>query len=256
MTAFSTTYPDAVGLFGFNQSHAPTASTDDEISPAQNREGTSGGNQEEARVVEQLRNGEEPAFNFLVDRYHGRLHRLARNFVPSDALAEEVVQETWVAVLEGIVRFEGRSSLKTWIFKILMNRAKTKGQKENRYVPFSNVGKHTDEEPDGSLELDAGISPEYQAGNGAEVPVRWELKTPERLLVSKEARAQVERAIETLPLGQRQVITLRDLEDMDSSQVCSLLQITAGHQRVLLHRARTKVRKILNRYMQGSLSLS
>lgn len=201
---------------------------------------------EEWKLVEALKNRDETAFRVVVDRYHLNLQRIARAFFPTQAQAEEVVQETWLAVLEGIDRFEGRSSLKTWFISILNNLAKTKAWRDRRYVPFSNAriqwkgGDEISQEPkwvqtQGAPKVDSLLFPK----------VREEI-TPERLVLSKEIRAQIDVAIQKLPAQQRQVITLRDIEELDSKEIRIMLNITANHQRVLLHRARTKVREILD----------
>ena len=201
--------------------------------------------------LEALRNGDERAFASLVDRYYGSLLRLAMAYVPSRAVAEEVVQETWVGVLEGLSRFEGRSSLKTWIFRILTNRAKTRGQRERRYEPMG-LGGDSGDNPDGpAVDPDRFFKSGYFVDHWVSQPNAWEDETPERLLLSKETRAQIEKAIEALPPTQRQVITLRDIEEVSSQEVCNILDITETNQRVLLHRARSKVRRTLEPYMEG-----
>lgn len=201
--------------------------------------------------LEALRNGDERAFASLVDRYYGSLLRLAMAYVPSRAVAEEVVQETWVGVLEGLSRFEGRSSLKTWIFRILTNRAKTRGQRERRYEPMG-LGGDSGDNPDGpAVDPDRFLKSGYFVDHWVSQPNAWEDETPERLLLSKETRAQIEKAIEALPPTQRQVITLRDIEEVSSQEVCNILDITETNQRVLLHRARSKVRRMLEQYMEG-----
>ena len=201
--------------------------------------------------LEALRNGDERAFASLVDRYYGSLLRLAMAYVPSRAVAEEVVQETWVGVLEGLSRFEGRSSLKTWIFRILTNRAKTRGQRERRYEPMG-LGGDSGDNPDGPpVDPDRFLKSGYFVDHWVSQPNAWEDETPERLLLSKETRAQIEKAIEALPPTQRQVITLRDIEEVSSQEVCNILDITETNQRVLLHRARSKVRRTLEPYMEG-----
>jgi RNA polymerase sigma-70 factor (ECF subfamily) len=195
----------------------------------------------DAALLKQLRAGDEAAFMELVERYHGALVRLARSFVSSQAVAEEVAQETWLGVLNGIDRFEGRSSLKTWIFRILVNRAKTRGERESRSVPFSSL-----DDPDGEPSVD----PDRFVGAGAwsSPPRRWEGEPLERLLAG-EARDTIEAAIAELPPAQRSVITLRDLEGLDADETCELLDLTDGNQRVLLHRARGKVRQALEDYL-------
>lgn len=205
----------------------------------------------ERDLLQALRNGDEAAFSSLVDQYHTRLLRLARAYVPSEAVAEEVVQETWVGVLEGIHRFEGRSSLKTWLFQILTNRAKTRGKREKRYVSFSETTPGSDQEDDLALEPERFHTSGHLTGHWALPPNTWDEHTPERLLLSKEGMAQVEQAIHTLPANQRQVMILRDIEGIDSEEICNLLHITQTNQRVLLHRGRSKVRWALNDYIQN-----
>lgn len=192
----------------------------------------------DAELVERLLVGEEPAFDQLVDRYHGSLVRLAQAFVSSRAIAEEVAQETWLAVLRGLPRFEGRASLKNWIFRILSNRAKTRGVREGRSIPFSALGP---EGEDGSgLDLERVAVDDLWAGPPAVL-----VETPERRLLWAELDERIREAIETLPEKQRAVITLRDVEGFDSEEVSALLGVSQTYQRVLLHRARTKVREAL-----------
>jgi len=209
-------------------------------------------NYEELELISSLRQGEETAFATLVERYHGRLLRFAQTFVSNQAVAEEVVQETWMAVLEGIHRFEGRSSLKTWIFQILQNLARTKGKREHRYISFSDVGNSTDQEKEGGIELERIGTSDHLRSHQAFSPTTRDELTPERLLISKESLTQIEHAIQALPSNQRQVIILRDIEGIDSEEICQLLNITATNQRVLLHRARSKVRQALHPYLQGN----
>ncbi len=220
-----------------NQAHRNSVNSDTEM--------------KERELVQALRNGDEAAFSSLIERYHTRLLRLARGFVPSQAVAEEVVQETWLAVLEGIAGFEGRSSLKTWFFHILTNRAKTRGQREKRYVPFSEKATQSDTEGNPPREPERFRTSGHLAGHWAITPTTWHEYTPERLLLSKEALAQLEEAIQTLPANQRQVMVLRDIEGIDSEEICKYLNITPTNQRVLLHRARSKVRWALNQYFNG-----
>jgi RNA polymerase sigma-70 factor, ECF subfamily len=195
----------------------------------------------DARCLERLRAGDEAAFMELVERYHAALVRLARSFVSSRAVAEEVAQETWLGVLNGLDRFEGRSSLKTWIFRILVNRAKTRGERESRSVPFSSL-----EGGDGGPSVDPDRF--VEAGAWASPPRSWEGE-PEGRLLAGEARQVIDAAIETLPTAQRQVITLRDIEGLDAAEVVDVLDISDGNQRVLLHRARSKVRQALEDYL-------
>ncbi|MCZ6580232.1 MAG: sigma-70 family RNA polymerase sigma factor [Nitrospirae bacterium] len=204
----------------------------------------------ELQLVQGLRNGNEAAFSSLIDRYHTQLIRLARAFVPSQAVAEEVVQETWLAVLQGITRFEGRSSLKTWLFQILTNRAKTRGRQESRYVSFSDAANQTDQEEEIAMEPERFHPSGHLTGHWTIRPTTWDENTPERLLLSKEGLAQIEKAIQALPANQRQVIILRDFEGIDSEEICHMLHITLTNQRVLLHRARCKIRAVLEAYLK------
>ena len=205
---------------------------------------------DDAAVVEALRRGDEKAFAALIDRYHASLQRLAMMYVATREQAEDVVQETWIAVLKGIDRFEGRSSLKTWIFRILVNRAKTKGVRESRSVPFSSLAGKTDErEPsvDPARFQDRGPT----AGEWSAPPESWE-GIPEDRLLSAETRSVVDDAIAALPDAQRAVITLRDLKGFTSQETCEVLGLTEANQRVLLHRARSKVRARLEDYLSSA----
>ena len=173
--------------------------------------------------------------------------RVAQTYVPSRAVAEEVVQETWIAVMRGIEGFEGRSSLKTWIFRILANVAMRRGERESRSVPFSALAAAEDTgepsvDPDRFLPADHELFP----GHWAVMPARW--PTPEEGLLAGETRDVIARAIEELPKAQRTVIALRDVEGWSSEEVCEALEITAGNQRVLLHRARATVRTAIEEY--------
>jgi RNA polymerase sigma-70 factor (ECF subfamily) len=194
----------------------------------------------DAELVAGLRRGDEASFVELVERYQAPLRRLAVTFVRDRAVADEVVQETWLGVLQGIDRFEARSSLKTWIYRILTNKAKTRGERERRAVPFSALGDDGPSvEPNRFLDAD-----HHWAGHWAAPPTRWEA-VPDASLLAKETMACVRDAIEELPPPQRQVITLRDVEGWDAEEVCELLEVSEGIQRVLLHRARSKVRAAL-----------
>lgn len=198
-------------------------------------------------LVRRLRAGDEAAFRTIVDAWGSLMLRLAREFTPSTAVAEEVVQETWLAVLDGIDRFEGRSSLKTWVLRILVNRAKTRGTRERRTVPFASLA---GEEAAGDFHA---VAPERfltdearWPRHWASPPPRWEAH-PERALESATTQALIRAAIDALPPAQRTVILLRDIEGWDGPQVSNALGITETNQRVLLHRARSKVRAALER---------
>jgi RNA polymerase sigma-70 factor (ECF subfamily) len=199
-------------------------------------------------LVEALRRGDESAFAALIEQHHAVLLRLAMIYVPSRAVAEEVVQETWLGVLQGLERFEGRSSLKTWIFRILANRARTRGERESRCIPFASVAApDAGDEP--AVEAERFLPPGHEdAGWWVSYPRDWDA-IPERRLLAQETRAHIQRAIEALPASQREVITLRDVEGWSSEEVCQALHISSGNERVLLHRARSKVRGALEVYL-------
>ena len=203
----------------------------------------------QAAIVEALKRGDESAFSDLVNEYSSAMLRVARMHVSSRALAEEVVQEAWLGVIAGIGRFEGRASLKTWIFRIVTNIAKTRGEREGRSVPFSSIGgRDGDGEPavDPDRFLDAG----RWAGHWTSAPSRWS-ELPEEQLVGGETVGVVEGAIAALPEVQRTVITLRDVEGWSSEEVRNALDLSETNQRVILHRARSKVRKALEGYLDG-----
>jgi RNA polymerase sigma-70 factor (ECF subfamily) len=203
--------------------------------------------QDDERLIAALRAGDERAFAALVDRHSPALLRVAMAYVPSPAVAEEVVQETWIAVMRGIDGFEGRSSLKTWIFRILANVAMRGGSRERRSVPFATLAAAEDTgepsvDPDRFLPADHELFP----GHWMLMPTRW--PTPEEGLLSGETRAVIVAAIDELPKAQRTVIALRDIEGWSAEEVCAALELSAGNQRILLHRARTRVRAALEDY--------
>jgi RNA polymerase sigma-70 factor (ECF subfamily) len=203
---------------------------------------------EEHELIARLCTGDERAFMVLVDAYGPLMLRVALGHVRSRAVAEEVVQEAWLGVLAGIDRFEGRSSLKTWILRILINRAKTRGEREARCVPFSSL-----EEQDAEPSVDPSrFLPEDHAhwpGHWAIAPQSW-APIPEEQLFSRETLELVEHAIRDLPRRQQEVIRLRDVEGWDGPEVSAALGISEGNQRVLLHRARSRVRAALEQHLQ------
>ena len=204
----------------------------------------------ERELCAALRKRDEAAFATLVERYHLPLKRLALAYVRSDAVAEEVVQETWLGVVQGIDRFEGRSSLKTWIYQILTNTAKTRGVRERRTVPLSSLELSGDEpavDPSRFLDEQHARWP----GHWAAPPARWD-ELPEECLAGRETLHTVKRAISNLPPVQRQVIVLRDIEGWEPAEVCELLELSEANQRVLLHRARSKVRQALEDDLQAA----
>lgn len=215
-----------------------------------------GANAEEFRLLERLRQGDEAAFASLVDRHHHSLLRLAMAHVSDRSIAEEVVQETWIGVLEGLDRFEGRSSLKTWIFRILTNKAKTRGVRESRHVSFSTVGASDAEDDEPAVDPARFQSTGYWVDHWAVPPSKWDEETPEKLLLSKESGMYIEKAIDALPPSQKQVLVMRDVEGMSSEGACNILGLSETNQRVLLHRARSKVRRALERYLEGDVAKS
>src|SRR3954452_6828798 len=194
-------------------------------------------------LVERLRAGDEEVFMALVARWSPSMLRLARMYVPSQAVAEEVVQEAWLGVLQGIDRFEGRSSLKTWVFRILVNRAMTKGAREARSVPFATLAANDAGGDEPAVDPDRFT----REGAWASPPRRWE-DQPESALRSKETLEVVRSAIARLPDTQKAVITMRDLDGFDAEETRNALEISESNQRVLLHRARAKVRAALEQH--------
>ena len=187
-------------------------------------------------LLDRLRSGDERAFETLVDRYDGSLRRVARTFVRTPSAVDDVVQEAWLGVLRGLASFEGRSSLRTWVFSILVNQARTRARRDARSLPFSAL--ETEDAP--------SVDPAAFGADGrwASAPARLD-GDPETGLLSGELRAQLLRAVEGLSDEQRAVITLRDLVGCSAMEVCELLDLSDGNQRVLLHRARTRVRHAL-----------
>lgn len=203
----------------------------------------------EARLVAALRRGEEDAFAHLLELYHTPLLRLAMIYVRNRAVAEEVVQDTWLGVIRGIDGFQERSSLKTWIFRILANQAKTRGQREGRTIPFSSLESPGDS-PEPAVEPERFLDASHPRWphHWTTPPASWE-GIPESRLLARETLALVQEAIDVLPAAQRAVITFRDIEGWASDEVCELLEISEANQRVLLHRARAKVRRALEHYL-------
>lgn len=192
----------------------------------------------DAEMLGRLRAGDEQAFVALVERYSGSMLRLASSFVPSRAVAEEVVQETWLALLRGLVAFEGRSSLKTWLFSILVNRARSAGVRESRTVPVADAGPVVDASRFGP------------SGAWSVPPEHWIEEAESRVDAAKLA-GLLRPAIDELPARQREVVLLRDIEGLTSAEVCAVLSISEANQRVLLHRGRGKLRQVLETELGG-----
>jgi len=201
---------------------------------------------DEDDLVARLRAGDEQTFAALVDGWSGWMLRLARAHVPTPSAAEEVVQDTWLAVLEGLDRFRGEASLRTWVYRILQNQAKRRGVRERRTVPFASLTPD-DQGPTVDPERFQGPS-EPHPGGWRRFPEEW----PEHAALSREVHEVVTTALTVLPTRQRVVVTLRDLDGHTADEVCDLLGITVGNQRVLLHRGRAVVRDHLERYFTGT----
>ena len=198
-------------------------------------------------LVAGLRAGDDACFALVLDAWSPGMLRVARAFVSTPDSAAEVVQDAWLAVIEGIGGFSGRSSVKTWVYRILVNTAKRRGRRESRVVPWSSVA------PDAGPTVD----PAFFQGAGEPFPGHWRVDPapwPEQHALAAEARACLAAAVARLSERQRVVLVLRDVEDYDSEEVCSILDITAANQRVLLHRARAFVRAELAAYFERTVT--
>lgn len=208
---------------------------------------------DESRLVAALRQGDEAAFSALLDRYAASMIRISMLYVSSRAVAEEVVQEAWISVLRGLDGFQGRSSLRTWIFRILENCAKKRARREGRSIPFSSLSDRNGEANEPSVERERFFDVTHPRW-----PRCWSslvddwADIPEDSLLWQEAMATMKRELERLPVNQRAVMTLRDVEGWPTGEVCSFLGITEANQRVLLHRARSRVRRAMERYLGGA----
>jgi RNA polymerase sigma-70 factor (ECF subfamily) len=202
------------------------------------------------RRLERLRAGDDAAFSELIDEYQASLMRLARTYVHDAATAAEVVQDTWIGLFESLDRFEGRASLKTWLFRILINCARSRVRKDAKGIPFSALFNPAAEGDEPAVDGDrfqpaSGAHP----GHWASRPARWD-ELPEGHALAAETRLYIAQAVEALPPAQREVITLRDVEGLTAEEVCNLLGVSGTNQRVLLHRARSKVRRALEAYFE------
>jgi RNA polymerase sigma-70 factor (ECF subfamily) len=196
---------------------------------------------DQPEFLAKLREGDEQAYRKLIRRFHGSLIGIAASIIGSRAQAEEVVQDAWLAVFAGIGGFEGRSSLVTWLFSIVLNRARTRASREGRLVGLPALMEGT---PHGGRAVD--LSAFKPDGHWVEAPRLWDVLDPERIIGGRQLWDHVMEAIERLPAGQRTVITLRDMEGCEAEEVCALLDISAENQRVLLHRARGRVRQTID----------
>lgn len=207
---------------------------------------------DESLFLESLRMGDETGFTLLVEKYHSSLVRMAQLYIRDETIAEELAQETWLAVLKGLSNFEGRSSLKTWIYTILTNKAKTRSQREKRSQVFSDFEDSTSNSPtvapDRFNPASAGKSPNHWAVDAA--PSSW-AGIPEERFLSMETMNLIRQTIDGLPENQRMVITLHDINELSTQEICNILEISETNQRVLLHRARAKVRQALENYLKS-----
>src|SRR5436305_14245656 len=200
------------------------------------------------QIVAGLRAGDEVTFRDLFERNYPMMKRVARGYVGSEAVAEEIVQDTWMAIVTGIGRFEGRSSIRTWIFSILTNQAKSHSARERRAMPFSSISQ--DGADESSLDPDAfQKDDEAWPGHWATPPRAWQ--RPDRRVLSLETRERIRHAMFGLPERQRQVVGLRDVDGLSSGEVCSLLGLSRENERVLLHRGRSRLRAALEEYVDG-----
>ena len=206
--------------------------------------------QEEQLLIDRLRNGDEGAFDELVGAHHGALVRMALGHVADREVAEEVVQDTWMAVIQGLSRFEGRSSLRTWIFGILIHKAKDRGVREKRHTTFSDFESH-DDDHDEAIDPSRFHQSGEWAGHWSVPPQPWDEQTPEALLASRQAVAAMQQAIEALPPTLKDVLILRDIEGIEAKKACELLKITETNLYVRLHRARERVRRSVEVYLEG-----
>jgi RNA polymerase sigma-70 factor (ECF subfamily) len=199
-------------------------------------------------VLAALRAGDERTFRELFARHHPGMKRLARGYVSSDAVAEEVVQETWLAVVTGIGSFQGKSALTTWIFSILINQARTHCARERRAMPFSSVAPSDPDQP--AVDPDR-FQQDDEAWPGHWATPPWPWAKPERRLLSLEARERLKHALDQLPERQRLIVGLRDVDGLSAEEVCDRLRLSQENQRVLLHRGRSRLRAALEEYLDG-----
>jgi RNA polymerase sigma-70 factor (ECF subfamily) len=203
----------------------------------------------ELALLEQLRRGDEAAFGALVDRHHASFVRLALGYVRDRSIAEEVAQEAWLGIVRGLHQFAGRASFKTWMFRILVNCAKRRAVRESRSIAISEQWDTAEDS------LEPAVPPEWFRGSGDQWPGGWLVfpgdwgDEPERRLMADETRREIDAMIERLPIRQRQILVLRDVDGLSASEVCETLQLSEANQRVLLHRARSSMRRFLSDHL-------
>jgi RNA polymerase sigma-70 factor (ECF subfamily) len=224
-----------------------SAESDNDAAATTPESGATVVSEDDLRIIEALRARDEGTFTMLVERHNGALVRLATIYVHDRAVAEEVVQDTWIGLLESLDRFEGRSSLKTWLFRILLNCARARARKDSRTIPFSAAFRPEDAGGDERVgRFFPGWVP-VLGGHWTRPVADWH-DEPERRALSDETRAHIQRTIDALPPAQREVIMLRDVAGFGSEEVCNALGLSDTNQRVILHRARTRVRRALEQH--------
>ena len=207
---------------------------------------------DDSELVDRLRRGDETAFATIVNGWSPMMFRVARSHVSTDASCEEVVQETWMAVIRGLDRFEGRSSLRTWVFRILTNLAKTRGVREARSVPMSSWAPAEEDGPTVDPDRFRAAGDQYPHNwTPVGAPIQWQ-PGPEQSVVAGETRRLLGAALQELPERQRAVVTLRDVHGLSSEEVCASLDLSQANQRVLLHRGRARLRTVLENYYRGA----
>ena len=237
MNAVASTYTESIG-------HSPS------ISRRPQTDRPSGLTKSEETLIARLRRGDEGAFDELVNQQHGPLIRMAMGYVADREVAEEVVQDTWMAVINSLDRFEGRSSLRTWVCGILIHKAKDRGVREKRHTTFSAFESYDDDNEEAVDPSRFQQTGEW-AGHWAFPPQPWDDQTPEKLLASQQAVNAMQQAIEALPETLKDVLILRDVEGVEAKEVCEMLKITETNLYVRLHRARERVRAAVETYLEG-----
>jgi RNA polymerase sigma-70 factor (ECF subfamily) len=205
----------------------------------------------DAPLLARLRSGDEAAFQALIERYHPGVVRVCQYYLRDRSLAEEAAQETWLAMLRGLDRFEARSSLKTWLYGIAANTARSRARREQRTVTFSSITRHETEPFEPAVDPSRFRAPDQPyPGGWVSFPPSWG-DAPEQRFLSGEVHGQIHMAINSLPESQREVVRLRDVEGFSAREVCDILGVSEANQRVLLHRGRSKVRGALEHYLTG-----
>ena len=239
MNSVATTYTESIGYYPSMSRKSPTVTS-------------SGLTKAEDTLFARLKRGDERAFDELANQHHSALIRMAMGYVADREVAEEVVQDTWMAVINSLNRFEGRSSLRTWVCGILIHKAKDRGVREKRHTTFSAFESYDDDNDEAVDPSRFQQSGEW-AGHWAFPPQPWDDRTPEKLLASQQAVNAMQRAIEALPATLKDVLILRDVEGVEAKEACEMLNITETNLYVRLHRARERVRQAVETYLGGKV---